>query len=93
MRLRRIPAKPEHEAFYQGMVAALTVECKKSPQMTNLEIIAVMGRLIGYCVGMCFPNERAHARSTAVENIDAGSGDFEKSTITMTPPIYKRVLQ
>jgi hypothetical protein len=64
------PANSDQEQFYQDVVHGFKRACKKHPKMRNMEIIAVTGRLIGYCIAMCFENERDLARKTAIINMD-----------------------
>jgi hypothetical protein len=65
----------KHEALKDEMAEALKVICAKHPEIRNIEIIAVLGRVAGYCVAMCFPDERDLARQTAIMNLDAAVRD------------------
>src|ERR1017187_1696028 len=64
-------ATPAHEAIYQDVIAALQASMKRHGDIRNIEIIALLGRMVGYCVALCYPDERDLARLTAIENLDA----------------------
>lgn len=72
---RLMKATAEHEAFYQEVVAGMQVACKRHPSIRTIEIIATLGRMTGYCVAACFPDERDMARQIALTNIDQAVTD------------------
>jgi hypothetical protein len=65
----------EHEAFKDEMIAEMKRACERHPSIRTMEIIAVFGRLAGYCVAMCYPDERDIARQTAIVNLDQAVSD------------------
>lgn len=76
--LKTIEASKDHEAFYQEVCAAMQLSCKHYPSIKNLDIIACLGRMTGYCVAMCFPSERDVARTTAIVNLDQAVKDVDQ---------------
>lgn len=68
-------ATPDHEAFFEAMCDAMKSHCDAHPELRNIEVIAILGRLAGYCIAMCYPDERDLARATAVTNMDKGTAD------------------
>jgi len=68
-------ATPDMEQCYQEMVAAIGKLTVRYPSIRNIELIALIGRMAGYCVAMCFPDERDLARQTAIENLDHAVSD------------------
>lgn len=75
MAARRHPSEPKHEAFFQQMCADMKRHCDLHPELKNIDVIAVLGRLTGYCIAMAFPDERDLARATAIANMDHGTAD------------------
>jgi hypothetical protein len=70
---------PEHEAFYQECVAGMQKACERHPNIRNAEIIAILGRMVGYCIAMCYPDERDLARHSAIVNMDMATKDVAPS--------------
>jgi len=68
-------ATAEHEAFYQEICAEMQQACKRHPTIRNLEIIACLARMLGYCIAACYPDERDIARHTAIVNTDQATTD------------------
>lgn len=68
--MRTVKTSAEHEAFYQATVAGMRAACVRYPNIRNIEIIAILGRMAGYCIAMCFPAERDLARKMLIENVD-----------------------
>lgn len=75
MNRRTLRAEQKHEDFYQAAAAWLRDECARRPDIRNIEIIACLGRMAGYCVAMAFPDERDLARKTMIENMDQATAD------------------
>jgi imidazoleglycerol phosphate dehydratase HisB len=57
------------------MAVHLQEECRRDDSIRNIEIIACLGRMLGYCIAMAFPDERDLARQTAIVNMDQATAD------------------
>lgn len=75
---KAVPAEDKIERFYQKMIGHMKRECDRDKSLRNLEIIATLGRLIGYCIAMCYPQERDLVRQMAIENIDKATENQTK---------------
>lgn len=64
------PTTEAHERTYQEIVEILRRRSEESPEMTNQDILAILGRAAGYCVGMHDPDQREIARATVTTNMD-----------------------
>lgn len=69
------PASRDEERFYQAICADLQRQCRRFPKIRNIEIIAILSRMLGYCIAMCHPDERDLARATAIGNMDQATAD------------------
>ena len=70
----RTPTKHE-EDIYMSLVLEIKKKCDEYPEIRNVEIIGILGRVTGYCVAMCYPDERDIARATAIVNMDTAISD------------------
>lgn len=68
--LKSIQASPKHEAIYQEACDFLKGLCERNPDLRTVEIVAIIGRMGGYCLAMCYPNERDLTRQIVIENMD-----------------------
>lgn len=73
--LKTVAADEKIERFYQTMVKHMLRECERDKSLRNLEIIATLGRMTGYCIAACHPMERDLVRQIAIENIDRATKD------------------
>lgn len=69
-RSHTVSATPQMEAIYKDVAAHLQTVCAKNPNLRSIDIIAILGRMQGYALATCFPNERDLARQTAIMNMD-----------------------
>lgn len=74
-----LKTNPEFDAFYTEVCTAMAGAAKKHPSIRNIEIIGILGRMTGYCVAMCHPDERDLARQTAIVNLDKAVEDAASS--------------
>ena len=70
---KSVPADERIERFYQRMAAHMKRECDRDKSLRNIEVNATLGRLCGYCIALCYPQERDLVRALAIENIDKGT--------------------
>ena len=83
---RTIRASSAHEAFYQDAAKALKKVTDRHRGIRTIEVIACLGRMLGYTVAMCGPDERDLARLTAVENMDQATADLVPHLVGAPPP-------
>lgn len=69
------PPTADEEAFYQAICAEMQRQCRRFPKIRTIEIIAMLGRMSGYCVAMCYPDERDLVRATLIENMDRATSE------------------
>ncbi len=75
------PASDEQERFWQDSASALSQVAKRYPNVTVLEVLALLGRMAGYSLASCFPSERDLAREVVIANMDAGLADMIANTV------------
>ena len=69
-------ASAEEERYWQESMAALSAVTKRYPNITVLEVLAMLGRAAGYSLAACFPTERDLARECVINNMDSGLADL-----------------
>jgi hypothetical protein len=71
MMVRR-KATEDEEAFHREVMAEITKAARRHPGMSDLHIVAVLGRSLGYCLWLIGDNLRETARRVAITNMEKG---------------------
>lgn len=69
---RIVTATEDEERCFREIVAVLKKWADTDPKIQNRHVMAMLGRMAGYCIAMCLPAERKLARRIVDLNIDEG---------------------
>lgn len=72
---QEIPTPDERE-FYDAMIAEMQRQMRKRPKLVTINVIRILGRILGCCIGMCRLEEREIAKREAFQNLDSAIKDI-----------------
>lgn len=70
--LRRRSSSQGTERVYRDVLDVIRRHCERNPEVTEGDVLAVLGRAAGYCVGLHEPSDRDAARESVTTNMVMG---------------------
>jgi hypothetical protein len=70
---RQHNATAANEMAYRNVVAVLKRHCRDHPRTTSNDLLAILGKAAGYCVGLHGPEYREMARGVVTTNMDVAT--------------------
>lgn len=72
----RVASTESQEQAYQDVVDVLVRHCVAFPDATTSDILAILGKAAGYCVGLHLPERRERAREVVTTNLDMAAKEM-----------------
>lgn len=61
---------------YQDVIGVLIRHCEEYPDSTTSDILAILGKAAGFCVGLHRPENREKARAVVTVNLDMATKEI-----------------
>lgn len=78
-----IPVQSDHKAFYNDLSNQLIKISRKYKTISGLDMVAIIGRIVGVIIAQMAPEARGVAKMVMNENVDQAIASIHP---TITPP-------
>lgn len=67
-----VKAGMDHQRYYDLLTQKITKLSNRFPRMRNIDVISIIGRILGILIAGAPPDQRDAVRAVAIKNIDGG---------------------